>query len=324
MLVLVAVVPLLVFFLWSPEHLKIFAYVPLLNRWVAPLGYRSVFALGGAELAPDPHWADHISIFVKRYAFWFLATVVIAWGWLVSRKDVPVRACPRAPLVFLGGLAIYALLWQVAILWRYPASVPAWATTFAPLWAVVLGVGASALLGSGTRPRVKTAVVVVLVVVFAVSPARARHPSMPLVPPPATTPTALAHDASLINAVMPPGARVFLVGGSMAPYLAGVSPYPQQIIHPWTLVPSTDERAISRSGLWGPRQIERWLSRDAPYAIIYPEVLHGWYGSVESYQPLVRQIEVLLDQHYVLVASHGDRVNGTAYLIYRRKAMTPQ
>jgi len=33
------------FFAWSTDHWKILAYVPFLDRAVAPLGYRSGFAL---------------------------------------------------------------------------------------------------------------------------------------------------------------------------------------------------------------------------------------------------------------------------------------
>jgi hypothetical protein len=143
---------------------------------------------------------------------------------------------------------------------------------------------------------------------------------MPIVPPPVPVPIALAEEARAIRAVVPEGQRVFLVGASIVPYMAGVSPYLQQIVHPWTLVPSTDARAVARSGLWGPREIEAWLGRDAPYAIIMPSVMEGWYAPAESYRPMVDQIERLLDRHFLLIASVGGTPAAPDFRIYRRRS----
>lgn len=323
-LILVAAMPPLVFLAWTSEHLKMLAYVPAVSRWVEPLGYRSIFALGAQVMFPEPHWTDHIVIFAKRYAFWLAATGAVVGGWFVSRlRGTDIRWIrPPGIIVFIGCLALYTLAWQVAILRRYPGSVPGWAATFAPLWAVVLAYGASVLIRPAMAlPLVRVVVVAVLLAVFAVSPARSRHPSMPLVPPEVTTTAALARDAAVIRSVVPPSERVFLVGASMAPYLAGISPYLQQVIYPWTFVPSEDDYAVSRSGVWGRRQVETWLSGDAPYAIIAPVVLQEWFGTVDDYKPLVSRIETLLNQHFTLVATHGGGSREGAFQIYRRKSV---
>lgn len=324
-LLLVAVGPLLVFFAWNREHWKMLAYVPLVSRWVAPQGYRSVFALGGDALAADPHWSDLFVIFGKKYVFWIAATAAVGAGWALSRGRAAFRDVrPPRLIVFVGGLALYALFFQAAIMHRYPGNVPAWAAIFAPLWAVVLGWGAAPLLERGrASPTVRVGVAAVLLAVLAVSPWRARHPSMPIVPPSVPVPTALAEEARAVRAVVPPGQRVFLVGASIVPYMAGVSPYLQQIIHTWSLVPSTDAWAVARSGVWGPQDIESWLGRDAPYAMIMPAVMQGWYATVESYQPLVTQMERLLDRHFVLIATVGGTPAAPDFRIYRRRSAAP-
>lgn len=324
-LLLVGAGPLIIFFAWSSEHWKMLAYVPLLSRWVAPLGYQSVFALGGEALATEPHWADLFVIFGKKYVFWLAVTIAVGAGWMLSGGLAALRDTrPPRLLVFVGALAIYTLIFQAAIMHRYPGNVPAWAAIFAPLWAVVLGWGAAELFERDEAPvTVRLGIAAVLLAVLAISPWRARHPSMPIVPTSVPVPTALSEEARAIRAVVPPGQRVFLVGPSIVPYMAGVSPYLQQIVHTWSLVPSTDARAVARSGLWGPRDIDEWLGRDAPYAIITPAVMYDWYGSVESYRPLVKQIEQLLDGHFRLIASVGGTPAAPDFRIYRRVSAAP-
>src|SRR2546430_8482469 len=57
-----------------PPRSTLFPYTTLfrslLNRFVVPLGYRSVFALGADALYPDPNFLDHLVPFAKRYIFW--------------------------------------------------------------------------------------------------------------------------------------------------------------------------------------------------------------------------------------------------------------
>jgi hypothetical protein len=80
---------------------------------------------------------------------------------------------------------------------------------------------------------------------------------------------------------------------------------------------------VARSGVWGPQDIESWLGRDAPYAMIMPAVMQGWYATVESYQPLVKQMERLLDRHFVLIATVGGTPAAPDFRIYRRRSAAP-
>src|SRR5262245_51147117 len=59
-LLTVFALPPLVFFLWSTEHWKILAYVPGLGSLVAPLGYRSAFALGTHAVWTDRELSDNL------------------------------------------------------------------------------------------------------------------------------------------------------------------------------------------------------------------------------------------------------------------------
>ena len=319
-LVLLTAVPPIVFFAWSPEHLKIFAYVPGLNRLVAPRGYRSAFALGAHALYPDPRWLDYVVPFAKRYVFWLVTTAAVLAGWIVAslqRRGSGPRVA--GALIFIATLSIYTLLWQIVIVWRYPTTVPGWATTIAPLWAVTMAYGATMLLRVGFAPTfVRLGLAAVLMSVFAFSPWRSRDPSMPLVPPTLTAHQALARDAAVIRSVIPPGARVFLVGSPLPAYAARVSPYLQQLISASLLVSSDDVYAISRSGVWGRHEIEVWLEREAPYAIVSPDALSALGRGGGKYMALVGRIEALLACHFLPTASYPDTLGGRPYVIYRR------
>jgi hypothetical protein len=110
-----------------------------------------------------------------------------------------------------------------------------------------------------------------------------------------------------------------LLGNPIPAYLAGLRPYYQQIIHTWTLVPSEDDFAVARSGVWGRRQVEEWLGRDAPYALIDLAELDN-LEQLESYGPLVRQIRTLLERHFTLVATVGEVPWTRVLQVYRRHA----
>jgi 4-amino-4-deoxy-L-arabinose transferase-like glycosyltransferase len=300
-LVAIAALPPAMFFAWSSEHWKILAYVPLLWHLVEPLGYRSMFTLGAQDLLPEPDGLAGILWFGKRHFFWIVTSTVLLLYWALGRRPRPsLRSAP--PLMwFIVGLSLYTLAWQALILNMYFKSVAAWATAFAPLWAVVLGWGASATLARrehSAAARAGTAAF--LLAALALSPALTRHAAMPS-PLPAG-PTIIGHverAASEIRAVIPGDRPVFLLGNPMAAYLAGLKPYLQQIIHAYTLVP-VDDAAVSRSGLWGPREIERWLGHEATFAIIDPNLLDR-YEAVEVYRPVARRMRSLLHTQFVFM-----------------------
>src|SRR5262249_26230892 len=66
-----------------------------------------------------------------------------------------------------------------------------------------------------------------------------------------------------LRALVPQGARVFLIGDSLIPYLAGITPYLQQIHSTNTLAVVQERRGIEKGGLWGDREMELWLTKDA-------------------------------------------------------------
>jgi hypothetical protein len=321
-LLALTVLPPVAFLASSPDHIRILAYVPFLDRLVEPLGYRSLLVLGAEDLIPTWSLAKSIVWFGKRHVFWVLATAALAGGWGMSwvlRRGIR-EVSPPSLIVLSSGLAICTMVWQVFLVHPYLKPVAAWTAAFAPLWAVVLGYGASALLEpQRAHPVVRGALVALLLFVFALSPTFSRHAAMPLdLPPRGTTVGLLEEDAARIRSIVQPGQRVFLLGSPIPAYLAGVSPYPQQITSMWTLVPSEDDYAVTRSGLWGRRQVDEWLSRDAPFALVQPAILKG-LGTIESYRGLVTQIESLLERHFTLVATVGQPPWTPSFGIYARK-----
>jgi hypothetical protein len=299
-LVAIAALPPAMFFAWSTEHWKILAYVPLLRYLVEPLGYQSMFNLGAANLLPEPDGVAGVLWFAKRHFFWVVTSIALALHWTLGRHPRPFLRSAPPMMWFIVGLSLYTLAWQTLILNMYFKSVAAWATTFAPLWAVVLGWGASACLARKEQSGVvRTGIAAFLLAVFALSPALTRHAAMPSPLPLNTTTIELERAAGEIGAVIPGNGPVFLLGNPMPSYLAGLHPYLQQIIHAYTLVP-VDDAAVPRSGLWGPREIERWLGHEATFAIIDPALLDR-YEAVEVYRPAAGRMRSLLHTQFVFV-----------------------
>jgi 4-amino-4-deoxy-L-arabinose transferase-like glycosyltransferase len=324
-LLLAGLLPLVAFLVWSQEHLKILAYIPVVNRLVEPLGYRPLFALQdfpeGKPLAESLWWL------IRRHLPWVAATVILLAAALATRLARPRVRWPSPPplVVFMAILAVYALGWQMVILNMYLKSVAAWMTAFSPLWAVVLGYGASVLLVPGQAPPpVRAGLAAALIVLFAVSPILSRHTAMPLTLPARTTLGVLEDQAARIRAVMPPGQRVFFFGTSPIPaHLAGARFYIQQVLHTRTFVPGGDDYVVSRSGLWGPRQVDEWLSRQALYALVEPGLLDVYRTTEPDYRPVIGQIESVLSRQFVLVSDGGDGVWTPAFLVYRRRSPPP-
>ena len=323
MLLLVTALPPVVFLVWHPDHIKILAYVTLLDRLVEPLGYRSLLVMGAEDMIPEGRWMPGLVWFVKRHFFWLLATagLVVAWVVAARRRPDDAGAGPRLAggTLFVAALAVYTLAAQFAMITIYPKVVAAWSATFAPLWAVVLGCAAAALLAPPAAPAVRAAVAILLAGVFLLSPTFARHAAMPRPLPPETTLTLLARDAATIGTVVPPGARVFLLGSPIPTYVAEVSPYVRQIFGVWTFVPSHDDFVVQRSGLWGPHQVEEWLGHDAPYAVVEPDRLRA-LRTIGSYTTLIDRIQVLLERHFSLVAIAGHPPWTPLLYVYAREA----
>jgi hypothetical protein len=326
-LVAVTLAPPVIFFAWNTEHLKVLAYAPVLKGLVAPLGYRSLFELGAEHLIPQSEGLAGVVWFLKRHFFWVSTSALVAGAGIIARWFAPgvKRTVMPTFVVFIAALAVLTFSWQVVgfssfyVKQLYLKPIAAYATGFAPLWAVILGYGCAALLSPGHEPRwIRIGMTAWLFVVFALSPTFSRHAAMPLALPSTPTIRLIDADANKIRLSIPAGQRVFVFGSPIRPYLAGVSPYLQQIVHDSTLVPSTDGYAVARSGLWGSAEIDQWLGRDSHYAIVEPALLR-YYAMVTSYVPLVERMESLLGEHFRLVTTVSATQWSPSFEVYARR-----
>ena len=330
LLVAASVLPPLVFFLSDRDHLNLLAYIPVLQHWVQPLGYRSLFRLGGEALTAGSggealtggsDWRAAVVWFGRRYLIWLVAgsgLFALAALARMSGGRAAARQGSRE-MRFIATLLVYTLGWQCVILSHYPKSIAAWAASFASLGALVLGYHAAHLLEDGRLPSLgRAAVAVGLAAAFALGPALSTHANMPRpLPTASTTIGVLGHDAQVVRDVIPAGSRVFLVGMSVLPYLADVNPYLQQLVHSWTLVPSGEPAVLHRSGLWGPSDIEAWLGSQARFAIVQSSRLSAW-RAVGRYRPLAERIDEILASRFRLVAEIDDYPLGL-YRVYERR-----
>ena len=317
-----AVVPAL-FFAWDARHLKVLTYVPLVRRLVSPLAYPS-----GAGLVdiPIPTVSERLMAVVRfgrMYEFWWLAAVVLA-GLLVAAwwRGRPIRAFMedwRVQLV--AGGTVYIALFQVLILWDFPKAFVAWFPSFAPLVAVLLGTGfALALSDGGWRAGGRLAIGAVLVALLVASAVIIRHPLLPAGPDAAAIPIRdLAAAAAHMRELVPPGARVFLVGDSLIPYLAGSTPYLQQIHSMNTLAVVQERRGIEKGGLWGDREMELWLSNDADYVVIEPQEVD--YLATRRPGQIAR-FRALLAEHFERIGRIDD-YRWFVYEVYARRGRAP-
>jgi hypothetical protein len=322
MLLAVFAGPPALFFASSSDHWKILAYVPILERLVAPLGYRSGFALGAHELFPSGSIARAALWFGRMHFFWLAtgAVFVMAWTIALTRGVRPLSRGGRYAAL-CAVLVTWTLAWQIVILREYPKSVAAWVASFAPPWAVLLGWAGASLLASTRLPAaLRLAVVAAIAVAFAIGPSHPRHGAMPLPLPTPSTIRQLEAVAETIRRVVPPGERVFVFGSSLPAYLAGGSPYLRQTVHPGAFSASSDAYAVSRSGMWGASELEAWLGRETRYALIDTQTVDR-LGEIEAYRPLLRRMFALLDRHFELVAAVVSRPGDSQLRIFRRRGL---
>jgi 4-amino-4-deoxy-L-arabinose transferase-like glycosyltransferase len=307
-----AVVPA-TFFLWDVRHLKILAYVPLLRHLVRPLGY----PLGWSLIdMPEPAASERllaVGRFARMYEFWTLALLllggVLILCWL---RGMPVRAFlgdARLRLVAAG--IVYITFFQIVILWDFPKAIAAYFPSYAPLVALLLGVGYALVLRDGQwRPIERISLVAALILLLVAPAVIIRHPLLPSGAEAAARPVGdLTTAAAHLRALVPPGGRVFLLGDSLIPYLAGSTPYLQQIHSTNTLAVIQERRGIEKGGLWGDREMELWLSKDADYVVVEPQIVD--YLATRHPEQIAR-FRSLLAQHF----DHIGRVDDYHWLVY--------
>jgi hypothetical protein len=217
---------------------------------------------------------------------------------------------------------VYLTLCQVLMLWDFPRAIVAWFPSQAPAVAVLLGAGfALVLRDGGWRRNGRIAIWATLVLVLAAPAVIIRHPLLPAGVDAGARPIRdLAAAAAHMRELVPPGSRVFLLGDSLIPYLAGSTPYLQQIPATATLAVVQERRGIEKGGLWGDREMELWLSNDAAYVVIQPLVV----DSLETRRPgQITRFRELLAEHFERIGRVDD-YRWFVYDIYARRGRAPR
>jgi 4-amino-4-deoxy-L-arabinose transferase-like glycosyltransferase len=320
LILLAAALPPALLFVLDPKALKLLAYVPVARRLVAPLGYVSAFVLDDRKTLPLSEQLWEIARITRRYEFWALAVAVLVaaaiWQRARGRAIPPLSAKVR----FLAGmLAVCVVALFAMYSWNF-RWVGLYVLPYAPLLAVLLGVGYAAFL-SATRPASwpRAALLAVLAICMAGPLWFVRNPLLPTGEMRAKDPFRAAHVAAArLRAAVPPDAKVFFYGLNTIYYLAGLQiTYLQQVYQAdqFVSVPA-DERVQQRSGFVTPREMREWLTRDADYAVFdltFVEFMRPEFGETE------REMERLLRAHFDRVATIDDFPYDT-YAVYRRKA----
>ncbi len=316
------IVPAL-FFAADARHLKVLTYVPVLGRLMSPLAYPSSASLVDIPVPTVSERVMAVVRFGRMHEFWWLAAVVLA-GLLVAARwrGRPVRAFARdwrARLV-AGGI-VYIALFQVLILWDFPKAFVAWFPSFAPLVAVLLGSGFALVLNEGGwRAGGRWAIGAVLVALMIAPAVVIRQPLLPAGQDAGARPIRdLDAAAAHMRKLVPPGARVFLLGDSLIPYLAGSTPYLQQIHSMNTLAVVQERRGIEKGGLWGDREMETWLSTDADYVVIEPQEID--YLATRRPRQIAR-FRALLAEHFERIGRIDD-YRWFVYEVYARRGRAP-
>jgi hypothetical protein len=320
--IMVMGLPVALFFLSDPTHMKLLAHVPVLGRLVESMGYRSVLYFQPVNAHGRTGLVWSLVLLGRRYESWLAAASAIAGAGLISR--VPVRAilplATRGAIMTIGVLTAWILCWHFVIFRINFRWVVAYVPDFAPLIAVLLGVVAARLLGDVAVTRLgRTVLLAGLLLAFTVSVIHMRNPLMPRpVPRPfgGDPVQALEKAAERMRALVQTDKPVFLYGQSMPAYLAGLPVYLPQLMTPRSLTMNDeDDRTVTRSGVWGRKQIERWLGSEAEYAIISPPTLKTF--EVDRPESIAR-IRALLAERFVLVGQVND-APWLPYEVHRRR-----
>lgn len=295
------------FFLSDLRHLKILAYVPVVGRLVRSLGYPVGWSLIDV---PEPTLWDRawaVIRLARMYECWTLAALLLCAILIARRlKGLETRVVFADPRVgLLAALLVYIAAWQVLILWKFPKAFVGWFPSFAPLAAILLGVGFGRVFGlpdfgRGTR-RITAALLALL---MAVPMIIVRQPLLvPAREAGAAPLPALRAAGAHFKKLMKPGAKVFLWGDSFPLYLAGILPYLRQIHSTNTFAVVEDRLAIQKSGLWGREEMEHWLSTDADYVVLEPQTLEPYRA---RYPELMARLDSLLRQHFEFIDTIKD------------------
>jgi hypothetical protein len=325
---LVAIAIPVLFLVSDPAHIKIFAYMPVLRDWVAPLGYHSwhtliedpeqVWVSDYAETPWSPSLLGRgaaltaaLAFLFKRYALWMVALVAFT---ALARAG---RARP-AGFVLTACLFAYLVVCQFVIVGPYTKQAFAYVGAVAPLLAAVIGL---LFARAAEQPSRQVLAVSVLAIVMIASPWVHRAHTMPrtVSMADATIPRMRAL-SNRLAALLPTGeTRVFFIGDPLPVYLAGRRTYLRQFHqHNMVFTSVREPSRYQRSGLWGLAELEEWLGHDARYAVLQSKVL-AFYRSRTPYREHMSRLDALLERNFTLVET-VPALAGDSFLVYRRRA----
>jgi hypothetical protein len=321
-LLALAAVPPAMFFASDMNHLKLLAYVPLLSRFVLPLGFQSnatTFSLLNAAEHHTPVVAT-LLLLAKWYRVWILAGL----GLLVGIAVRVARRHPMGDLVanrsanFIGAITLYVALSQLIVVGSWDAQYAVgYSPSFALLAAICLGFWCALLLetaGKGTGWH--SVGVLLLSALFLIASAQSKPPILPLAVSYSYPPTkALYSLAAALEKAIPKGSRIFRFGEPLGLYIAGRAPYLRQERDVATFSPFGDQKILKRSGLWGEADIREWVTRDADYAVVAPAAFDFYRNT--SIGGAVQMIESLLGERFSRIAVL-DQYPGRVYHVYKR------
>ena len=319
----VVTLPVLAFFSWDSRHVKILAYVPVVQGLVAPLGYVASVVLDPLEALSYRRQLWEAALLVRRYEFWAVAAAVLfvlmLWRWAAGRPVLWRAANPRVRV--LAVLLVYMLTAQFLIFrwnWKW---VGYYFLSFAPLVPLLLGVGFSILLADmPPRSWNRRLLVLALGCLFLLPLYFVRNPLLPTGEVKAKDPFGATHAAAAhLRRVVPQDAKVFFYGLNTAYYLSGLPhTYIQQLNRQdqFALM-ETEDWVLRRSGFVPISDMRYWLSRDADFAVIDTPFLE-YKLTIPSLGNPEQLMKKLLARHFELI----DTVNESpfsSYAVYRRR-----
>jgi len=344
-LVAIAIALPLAFFAWDPRHLKMLAYVPGLQPWVEPLGYRPWYALteDAGELAMRSEYADipwefslsgrlrgiagGVLFLARRYAAWLvllaLVAAIAAWRTRDWRSARRLWSPPGVALTFW--LFWFLVACQFVVLGPYAKQAVGFVGAIAPLLAVAVGCLVAATFTRFVAPgpaRVVVAGAVVIIVL--ISPWVHRQHNLPRRIAASDSPlVTLPKIATQLAALLPAGdTRIFYLADPMPLHLAGRRSYLQQFNQErWGFTTLRAPERYRRVGMWGPAEVEAWLGGDARYAVLESDAV-TFYRNRPRYRPILDRIDALLAERFTRIGEIRGRGDDT-FVVFRAKERVP-
>jgi hypothetical protein len=339
-LVIIAVAAPIAFFAWDPRHLKMLAYVPLIQRWVEPLGYLPWYLLTEdagrmaaseyADIAWEFSWSGRLRgiaggmlFLAKRYAVWLALLALAALVALARSRDwrgaLRLWGLPAVATTFW--LFWYLVAFQFVVMGPYAKQAVGFVGAVAPLLAVAIGCLVALVVERFLPSRTARIAMVSLVgVALLASPWVHRHHNLPRRVTLSDAPTAaLPRVASRLATLLPADElRVFSLADPMPLHLAGRRAYLQQFNQErWGFTSLRDRARYARVGMWGPAEVEEWLGADARYAVV-ESGLARFYRNRPAYRAVMDRIDALLARHFTLLEEIDGRT-GESFRVFRRK-----